>query len=142
MEVEVTPAIQVGDHGSLKVTSNRTIFLNILHRGSGVGVTQFFPNDNLRDDEILSSGDWVTKTITFSTSPPAGAEYFEVYASNAPISIDRQGEKAGPFRTFDQGQIFNARGIATAMSATDTSGKKSDIQPWIIKAQVGYLLNP
>ena len=142
MEVEVTPAIQVGDHGSLKVTSNRTIFLNILHRGSGVGVTQFFPNDNLRDDEILSSGDWVTKTITFSTSPPAGAEYFEVYASNAPISIDRQGEKAGPFRTFDQGQIFNARGIATAMSATDTSGKKSDIQPWITKAQVGYLLNP
>lgn len=140
MEVEVTPSIKIGEKGVLRISANRSLYLNVLHRGAGVGVTQFFPNDNLKNDRIISNGEMQSKVIEFVTSPPSGAEYFEVYASTAPISVKSRGEKAGAFLTFNQSQIFNSRGIATAISATDTSKKKSEIQPSITKAKVGYIL--
>lgn len=140
MTVEVESVIKVGGMGNLKITSDRSIFLYVLHRGAGTEVTQFFPNAALQNNRIESSGPEVTKTISFQTSPPAGPEFFEIYASSAPISVNIPGTRAGNFTTFDRSKFFDTRGIATALSATDTTKKKSDIPDSLTKARVGYLL--
>ncbi len=139
--VEVDPVIPVGERGHLRVTSDRTVYLHVLHRGSGTDVTQFFPNASLRNNRIVpEEGRAVTKTINFRTSPPAGAEYFEVYVSEAPIRVKIQGIPVGDFTSFDKSRFFNSRGIATALSASDSQAAKSEIPPSLTKVKVGYLL--
>ena len=141
MKVSVEPVIKMGTLGHLKVSANRSIYIHVLHRGSGTDVTQFFPNAKLTNNRLISHGGVeVTKTITFQTSPPAGAEFFEIYASSAPIHVRTEGKKIGDFTAFEKDTFFNARGIATALAATDSTKKKSDIPDGLTKVTVGYLL--
>ena len=148
LTVSVEAKIDVGKQGNLKISSEKDVFIRVMHFSADDKVTQFFPNDVDTDNFLKAkgpTGKQNTKTIPFLTTPnegdeKGGPEYFVIFASEDQIEVEVEGANDGGYEVYDRDQFYTSRGVAKALISKDTEATKKKALSSITEARVGYLL--
>ena len=128
-ESRTTFRIKLGGIGELSFEADRDVHIQVHHWGAGVGTQQFFPNSQYPDSLVRANN---PKLIRFRAEPPAGVNYFVVYASA--VSYTKNDE------TISLSEEVRTRGsayIVSVLTPQPSSGAKISVKSSTVSYRSG-----
>lgn len=130
LEVRIERRISIGDQATLILKASRDVFVRVMHVSSDNQVSELFPGTSGESGEVRAEE---PRTMSWQTTPPAGAEKIVVYSSSEPIDSSAA-DGATLFEAMrEESQTPLSRGVPTAVNT-----KKFPVLKGVGVARVGY----
>ncbi len=123
LTISIQPAVVIGQRASLVILPTANCHVRVFHFSSDQHTTELFPGST---NKPTAAAAHKKLTISWETTPPGGLEHVLVYASKGEITNTayQKGTTVGDYKVFEVKDIYNSRGIPTAIRAAEVHDTK------------------